>query len=120
MITRKEMLMAMDDATLNKTIKIARTEHDRRRVLNDKQVSRVKHLISLGVTYQEAAKIFDVDPRTIRCYTDEAYRTHTNKMELAWRTRTNASYDRRAYAREYPTRLATYKRTLLTNNLITI
>lgn len=119
MMTRKEILMAMDDVTLNKTIKIARTEHDRRRVLNDKQVSRARYLISLGVTWKEAGKIFDVDPRTIRSYTDENYRIHTNKMTNLWRYHNNVNYDRKAYAKTYPSRLAAYKRSLVANDLIT-
>lgn len=119
MTSRKEVLMAMDDVTLNKTVKIARTEHDRRRVLNDKQVSRARHLISIGVTWKEAAKIFDVDPRTIRSYTDENYRIHTNKMTNLWRYHNNISYDRKEYAKNYLTRLAAYKRALIANDLIT-
>ena len=118
MMTRKEMLMAMDDVTLNKTIKIAKTEHDRRRVLTDKQVSRAKHLVSIGVTCREAGKIFEVDPRTIRAYVDESYRMHINRQTKEW-LRQNRQYCAYSSPKDYYSKLANYKRSLIAQDLIT-
>jgi hypothetical protein len=120
MMTRKEMLMAMDDLTLDTTIKIQGTEHDRKRKLTDKQVTRLNELVSLGVTYDECAAIFKVHPQTAKAYADSTFREKQNARTRNFYARTHKDYH--DYSVNTPSRIiqmrAAYKRDLVSKNII--
>ena len=72
---RKDVLK-LDDLTLDKVVKIQGTQYDRKWVLKEKDYKKAAKLYARGLTYEEIAVMFGVDPRTIRYHLDEDYRLH--------------------------------------------
>lgn len=104
-MTRKELL-ALDDLSLDKIIRIQGTQYDRRRKLNDKQINKASKMLNdKNMSYEEVATRFGVDTRTIRYYFDEAYRKKRISQATAIQHRTNeerltALIERAAYKRK--------------------
>lgn len=110
----RKQILAMDDLTLDKVVKIQGTQFDRKRKLNDKQVKKCKKLYEKGnFTFEELGVMFNVDYRTIRAYMEPEYRAHLNRMSGLWNNNFRTyTYDSVAANEAFEDRVA-YKRTLV-------
>lgn len=71
---KRKSILSLEDKALDRRIKIAGTQYDRRRKLTDHQLKRIKQLSDDGLTNEELAVMYNVDPRTIRYHLDDNYR----------------------------------------------
>jgi len=79
----KKKLMTLTDSALNKTVKIAGTNYDRRRHLTNAQVANMKKMVATGKkTTAEVAAHFGVDPSTVRYNTEPGFKAYKNKQRL--------------------------------------
>lgn len=114
-MTRKEIL-ALDDVSLDRAVKIQGTQYDRKRKLNDKQVAKAsKMLNNKNMTAEEVAEYFGIDKRTVRYYFDEEYRKTRIEQCTGVHVRRSAEADNEAFL----DRVA-YKRKLVARNRLSV
>ena len=75
---QKKAILALNDKELDKAVKIAGTQYDRKRKISDKQIDAARKLVSKGKSFEyiiEKLKL-NVTANTIRYHLDEAYRRY--------------------------------------------
>lgn len=105
---KKKLLLALDDAELDKIVHIKGTQFNRRRKLSDKQIVKARKMYEKKkMSIEEIAEFFHVHWKTIKYHLDEEYRqyrlNHANypKMNTAYFRDYNAVIaERAAYKRE--------------------
>ena len=72
---QKKAILALNDKELDKAVKIAGTQYDRKRKISDKQIDAARKLVSKGKSFEyiiEKLKL-NVTANTIRYHIAEAY-----------------------------------------------
>ena len=100
----------MTDFEIDKMIKIAGTDYDRRRKLSTKDIAHIRRAYKNGTSINDLALYYDVAYGTIRYHVDSLYRDIHNKVRnLNAKSIVDATAQRRS-------RVA-YKRSILANNV---
>ena len=75
---KKKDILALSDRELDKVVKIAGTQYDRKRKINDKQIASAKRLVKKGKSFEYIIKKLklNVTKNTIRYHLDEEYRRY--------------------------------------------
>lgn len=68
----------MTNYKIDKMVKIAGTDHDRRRKLTDRQIDNIRKEHSKGVSICSLAKKYNVGPTTIHYHVDEEFKEFHN------------------------------------------
>ena len=72
---KNKELLSLDDREIDRAVKIVSTQWDRKRKLTDKQIETAQRLFTKkNRSFEQIAKKFHVDPRTIRYHLDNTYR----------------------------------------------
>lgn len=85
----------MKDYIIDKLIKVAGTNHDRRRKLTDSQIRNIQKEYSCGKSICELAKKYDVAPNTIHYHVDEEFKTFHNERR---KYSVSSSYNKKTVA----------------------
>jgi len=103
----------LTDSALDRNVKVAGTDYDRRRRLTNKQIYEIKRSYTKSKDPQNQIQVlasrYDVDPNTIRYHVDEEFKRSSNLARVARGFNKNNNY----VPAEYRAELAEYKRTLL-------
>lgn len=114
---KKKMLLALEDAELDKVVHIKDTQFNRRRKLSDKQIAKARKMYDKKkMSFEEIAEFFNVHWKTIRYHLDEEYRKY--RISHANYPKTNT-----AYFRDYSALMserAAYKRDLVRRGKIKV
>ena len=75
---KKKDILELSDKELDKVVKIAGTQYDRKRKISDKQIESAKRLVKKGKSFEYRIKKLklNVTENTIRYHLDEAYRRY--------------------------------------------
>ena len=75
---KKKDILELSDKELDKVVKIAGTQYDRKRKISDKQIESAKRLVKKGKSFEYIIKKLklNVTENTIRYHLDEAYRRY--------------------------------------------
>ncbi len=116
---KKKEILALEDKELDKVVKIAGTQHDRKRKINDKQIASAKRLIKKGKSFDYIIKKLKlkVTANTIRYHIDEEYRRY--RIEHANYGKPAAACKRGNYNEALKERAA-YKRKLVARGRVTV
>lgn len=116
---KKKDILALSDKELDKVVKIAGTQYDRKRKINDKQIESANRLVKKGKSFEYIIKKLklNVTERTIRYHLDNAYRRH--RIDQANYGRPVAACKRGDYNEILKDR-ATYKRKLVAHGRVTV
>lgn len=116
---KKKDILALSDKELDKVVKIAGTQYDRKRKINDKQIASAKRLVTKGKSFEYIIKKLklNVTENTIRYHLDEAYRRY--RIDHANYGRHVAACKRGDYNEILKDR-ATYKRKLVARGRVTV
>lgn len=110
----KRTILALEDKDIDRIIKIGGTQYDRKRKLTDKQIEKCKRLyFNKNRSFEDIAKKFNVDKRTIRYHIDPTYRK--SRIEQT----TGSSYTKRTSKESFENRVA-YKRQLVARGRVTV
>lgn len=72
-MTKKEILNMSNNA-LDKVVKIQGTRFDRKRKVSAKTIEKINYLKACGVSNTSIAENLNISTKTVRYYTDDAYR----------------------------------------------
>ena len=116
---KKKDILALSDKELDKVVKIAGTQYDRKRKINDKQIASAKRLVKKGKSFEYIIKKLklNVTENTIRYHLDEAYRRY--RIDHANYGRSVAACKRGDYNEILKDRAA-YKRKLVARGRVTV
>lgn len=116
---KKKDILALSDKELDKVVKIAGTQYDRKRKINDKQIASAKRLVKQGKSFEYIIKKLklNVTENTIRYHLDEAYRRY--RTDHANYGRPVAACKRGDYNEILKDRAA-YKRKLVARGRVTV
>ena len=95
----------MTDTTIDRSVKIYGTNHDRRRKLSVEDVTKIRTLHAKGWPINDLAYAFGVAKRTIKYHVDEEYKHQCNKLRNMYPTIQHPK-------EQFDNRVA-YKRTLI-------
>ena len=105
---KRNEILQLSNYELDKAVKIAGTQFDRRNKLSPALINKLKKLRKNGLSWNKLAMIFNITPPTARYHCDPEYKQYTNGMRSVYAHNTAGNHkNRRAY-----------KRTLLENKLI--
>ena len=79
MKSKVSVLSNLSDAEVDKIVKIAGTQYDRRRVVTEKMIEKAKKYLARGKDYDYISRKLNVSVRTIRYHLDDEYREHRKK-----------------------------------------
>lgn len=116
---KKKDILELSDRELDKVVKIAGTQYDRKRKINDKQIASAKRLVKKGKSFEYIIKKLklNVTENTIRYHLDEAYRRY--RIDHANYDRPVAAWKRGDYNEILKDR-AEYKRKLVARGRVTV
>ena len=116
---KKKDILALSDKELDKAVKIAGTQYDRKRKINDKQIASAKRLVKKGKSFEYIIKKLklNVTPNTIRYHLDEVYRRY--RIDHANYGKVAAACKRGDYNEILKDRAA-YKRKLVARGRVTV
>ena len=77
---RKIILATYDDETLDSKIKIQGTSFDRKRKLDSKQMKKLQHDFTEGMSVKDLSIKYDVSEWVIRYNTDPEFKAHQLKL----------------------------------------
>ena len=116
---KKKDILELSDKELDKVVKIAGTQYDRKRKISDKQIESAKRLVKKGKSFEYIIKKLklNVTENTIRYHLDEAYRRY--RIDHANYGRPVAACKRGDYNEILKDR-ATYKRKLVARGRVAV
>lgn len=116
---KKKDILELSDKELDKVVKIAGTQYDRKRKISDKQIESAKRLVKRGKSFEYIIKKLklNVTENTIRYHLDEAYRRY--RIDHANYGRSVAACKRGDYNEILKDRAA-YKRKLVARGRVTV
>lgn len=118
-MNKKKQILALSDKELDKVVKIAGTQYDRKRKISDKQIAAASKLVKKGKSLEYIIKKLklNVTANTIRYHLDEAYRRY--RIDHANYGKAAAACARGNYNEILKDRAA-YKRKLVARGRVTI
>lgn len=116
---KKKDILELSDKELDKVVKIAGTQYDRKRKISDKQIESAKRLVKKGKSFEYIIKKLklNVTENTIRYHLDDAYRRY--RIDHANYGRSVAACKRGDYNEILKDRAA-YKRKLVARGRVTV
>ena len=79
MKSKVSVLSNLSDAEVDKIVKIAGTQYDRRRVVTEKMLKQARKYLKKGKDYDYISRKLNVSVRTIRYHLDDEYREYRKK-----------------------------------------
>lgn len=77
---KRSKLLNMKDSVLDKEFKIAGTQFDRRRKLNEKEIKTMQKLYNQGIPITDICILFKVTYPTVKYHCEEGFKELTNSM----------------------------------------
>lgn len=77
---KRTKLLKLCDTSLDKNFKIAGTQFDRRRKLNEKEIKTMQTLYKTGKRLNDICILFKVTPNTVKYHCEEGFKELTNSM----------------------------------------
>lgn len=116
---KKKDILELSDKELDKVVKIAGTQYDRKRKISDKKIESAKRLVKKGKSFEYIIKKLklNVTENTIRYHLDDAYRRY--RIDHANYGRSVAACKRGDYNEILKDRAA-YKRELVARGRVTV
>ena len=111
---KKEIIrkLCMDDRTLDKNVKLEGTDYDRRRVLTNNDVKRIRKMYDEGHSYAELSKLYGVASDTIKYHVNENFKNYINTIRSTYTNNSCVNKKRAATER------ARYKRDLVSKGVL--
>ena len=82
---KKSELLKLTDSELNRLVKIAGTNYDRRRKLTINQVNKIQNSFLKGDDMDDLAFKYDVTTATIKYHVDEDYKNRKNADRILYK-----------------------------------